>query len=117
MEIFLAILLFLGLTAVGGFIFIIWLSIAAVGLLGRAAGATARAFRPPTAPADPHSTRCPRRSCLGVNPVEAKFCRRCGHAVRGEGRGAEGGRRREEPCRPPRLLSAPPPVLRPPSYS
>ena len=24
---------------------------------------------------------CPRRGCLTVNPVSAKFCRRCGHEL------------------------------------
>ena len=29
--------------------------------------------------ADPPDTRrCPRDSCHGLNPVEARFCRRCG---------------------------------------
>lgn len=26
----------------------------------------------------PDTRRCPRDSCRGINPVEARFCRRCG---------------------------------------
>src|SRR5687767_12968861 len=28
-----------------------------------------------------HTVRCPVEGCLAVNPVDAKFCRRCGHGL------------------------------------
>ena len=75
--------LFFALSAVALVVFVLWLAAAVVRGVGRLiAGAFRLLAGPPDAvAADPHATRCPRRDCLSANPVEARFCRRCGHAM------------------------------------
>jgi hypothetical protein len=42
-------------------------------------GLKQRAALPPRE--EPHTRLCPRASCKSINPVEARFCRRCGQRM------------------------------------
>ena len=90
--------LFFAFTAVAFVIFLLWLGATAIRLTSRAVGGVARLVAGPPDPAlsDPNATRCPRRDCLAANPIEARFCRRCGHAMPAASRANER----------PRLMSA-----------
>ena len=70
-----------------GFLFVFWLVVTALRgtarlLLGPPAGSPAHARRlaQPT-PASHGLRACERVSCRAMNPVEARFCRRCGQRL------------------------------------
>ena len=66
-------------------LFIFWLLVALLRGLTRlilGPGLKTNSAPLPPAPDDPVNTRrCDRDACRGLNPVEARFCRRCGHRM------------------------------------
>src|SRR5829696_890184 len=87
MDIFVAILIFLGIVIVSVLFFGGWVIVAVVRLIARAMGGGGRAVAMPAAPArlPPPQQRviCAHENCRAPNVVAARFCRRCGRPVAG----------------------------------
>jgi hypothetical protein len=85
MEVFTAILVFLGVIIVAALFFGGWVIVAIVRLLARALGG-GRSYEPPaTLPPPPQRIVCAHANCRSVNAAAARFCRRCGRPVAGKG--------------------------------
>ena len=60
-------------------LFVFWLVVTILRAITRMIFGPGFKHRPVSCESDPPDTRrCPRDSCQGINPVEARFCRRCG---------------------------------------
>lgn len=82
MELF-AILIFVLLVIVTPFLFVGWVIVTIVrtivGAVTHSARAVTHAASGVALPG--HSVRCPQPGCLAINPVDARFCRRCGRGM------------------------------------
>ncbi|MEA2708941.1 MAG: hypothetical protein QOF78_1542 [Phycisphaerales bacterium] len=81
----LAILIFILAVVLAPFLFVGWVIFlvvrAIVGGLSHGTRAIAGAAANGGAIAQGHTQRCPTGGCHAVNPVDARFCRRCGHGL------------------------------------
>ena len=97
MDIFVAILIFVGVVIVSALVFGGWVIVAIVRLLARAIGGAPRAPLPPARVAAPRVPQgapwrvlCAQANCRAANPSTARFCRRCGRDVAGPVQGRAG---------------------------
>lgn len=77
------ILVFMGVIAITALLFGVWVIVGIVRIMGRIIGTIFGTPRRPPMPitrALP-SVRCPNDRCHAMNPVNARFCRRCGQAI------------------------------------
>ena len=84
-EIFIFILIVVGVVALTAVLFGGWLIVKVIGLVGQGIASLVGlppAHRPPLP--GPPTLRCPRAKCHAPNAPAAKFCRRCGTSMTGE---------------------------------
>ena len=79
-EVAYMLLLFVGVIVITAVAFGVWLIVAIIRLILRGMGAI---FSPPRTyrPVSVATFCCPRRGCQAINPVSARFCRRCGQEL------------------------------------
>lgn len=79
----LAILIFILILVLAPFLFVGWVVYAVVrvvvGGVGSVVRSGSKAIAGSTTAA--HTVRCPVDGCHAVSPVDARFCRRCGHGL------------------------------------
>ena len=80
MDVFVAILIFIGIVVVSVLFFGGWIMVAIVRLMARALGGGGRAYAPQALPR-PQLVACPHDNCRAQNLAVARFCRRCGRPV------------------------------------
>ena len=82
-EVFVTILIFIGVIAVTALLFGGWLIVAVARGLTRLliGGEPAAAHRPVFGPTAPNRVRCARPRCHAENPLGVRFCRRCGTSL------------------------------------
>jgi hypothetical protein len=80
MDVFVAILIFIGIVVVSVLFFGGWMMVAIVRLMARALGGGGRPYTPQQLPR-PHGVICPYDNCRADNLAAARFCRRCGRPL------------------------------------
>ena len=83
MEVFYAILIFLGVIVVAALFFGGWVIVAIVRLLARLLGGGRTYEAPARLPPPPQRVICAHGNCRSANAATARFCRRCGRPVAG----------------------------------
>ena len=83
MEVFYAILIFLGVIVVAALFFGGWVIVAIVRLLARLLGGGRAYEAPARLPPPPQRVICAHGNCRSDNAATARFCRRCGRPVAG----------------------------------
>ena len=84
-----AIFVFFIVIVITAVVFSGWVMVAIVSVVLRGLGSLftppggAKVRRTMAPPAPPHTVRCPTRGCFAINPVSARFCRRCGRGLPG----------------------------------
>lgn len=76
-EVVFTIFLFFGIIAVTVVLFGGWVIVSIVRFIFRTVFGISAGPAMPV----PRQMRCPRRRCDALNPVSARFCRRCGHEL------------------------------------
>jgi hypothetical protein len=77
------IFVFIGVIAITALLFGIWVFVSIIRLIARMIGGVLAPPRPPAMPVvrASASIRCENDHCHAANPSNARFCRRCGHAL------------------------------------
>ena len=81
MDVFVAILIFIGIVVVSVLFFGGWMMVAIVRLMARALGGGGGRAYAPQPPPRPQLVACPHDNCRAQNLAVARFCRRCGRPV------------------------------------